>query len=65
MVSKMELLQAVTRQFDEEIGDQEERPTPPKEKYMLRMKYGLSATQLTASEKYLIQKEEKKEEWKG
>ena len=56
---KIDIVDAVTQQFNEEIGDQEEKQTPGKEKYQLRMKYGLSATALTSSEKYLIQREEK------
>ena len=55
----MTVLEAVNKQFEEEIGDQEEHPISGKEKYQLRMKYGLSAVRLTSSGRYLINKEEK------
>jgi hypothetical protein len=53
----MELIESVTAQFNEEAGDLIEHPIPAKEKHMLRMKYGLSASQLTPSERYLIKNE--------
>ena len=49
----MELLDAVMKQFNEEVGEEN---LTSKELMALRMKYGLSAPQLTPSEKYLAQK---------
>jgi hypothetical protein len=54
----MELIDAVTQQMNEELGDQEENPTPVKEKFQLRQKYGLSAPQFTSSEKYMMRNEQ-------
>lgn len=53
----MELIEAVSKQLAEEVGDDENfnRETFK----MLQMKYGMIATVLTSSEKYLIQKEER------
>lgn len=50
-----ELFLDVEQQFLEELG---EEPTA-KFKFALRMKYGLSATQLNSSEKYIIHNEAK------
>jgi hypothetical protein len=51
----MDATEAIISQFNEEVG---EEGVSSKENMMLRMKYGLSAVQLTPSEKYLIIKEE-------
>lgn len=53
----MTLLESVTKQLAEEVGDDENfnRDTFK----ILQMKYGMIATTLTSSEKYLIQKEER------
>jgi hypothetical protein len=53
----MTIVEAVTQQFNEEIGDQEENPISGRERYQLRMKFGLSAVRLIPSERYLIQKD--------
>lgn len=47
----------IIRQFNEEIG--EDNIVDPKENMMLRQKYGLSAPQLTPSEKYLSKRDER------
>ena len=59
----MTIKDAVEKQFAEEVAlDAEGFPNvlTKDENRILRMKYGLSAVMLTPSEKYLINKEERK-----
>lgn len=51
-----ELQEGVVRQYNEEVGDS----TNIEHQRILKQKYGLVAAILTPSEKYLIQKEERR-----
>lgn len=48
-----ELLSDIMRQFSEEVGEED---VPGKELMILRQKFGLSAPQLTQSDKHLLKK---------